>query len=132
MQELVPDGWKFIEEDQQRCCSHARRGQRRGPITDILVWIECYSSLVSILALRYPEKTPQFKAYQRTIVRAQTSFTGEVWVTYDSCYRRKASITKSLDWGTVDFTLYNETFAGRAKAIARCHYCLSEHHACLI
>lgn len=33
------------------------------------------------------------------------------------------------DWGQVDFTLYNETFAGRAKVISRCCYWLSEHHA---
>ena len=126
MQELVPDTWN---EDQEKCCSHTRRGQRRGPVTDILVWVECYSSLVSVLASRYPEKTPQFMAYQRTIVRAQRSFTGEGWFTYDTCYRRKAALTKSLDWANVDFTLYNETFAGRAKSITRCYYCLSEHHA---
>jgi hypothetical protein len=57
--------------------------------------------------LEVPRKTPQFMAYQRTIVRAQKSFVGEGWVTYDSCYRRKASLIKSLDWATVDFTLYN-------------------------
>jgi len=28
-------------------------------------------------------------------------------------------VTKSLDWGQVDFTLYNEIFTGRAKPIAR-------------
>ena len=49
-------------------------------------------------------------------------------MTYDSCYRRKAVITKSLDWGQVHFTLYNETFTGRAKPIPRCKFCLSEHH----
>lgn len=125
MHELLPDTWRYQEED--KCC-HQRRGQRRGPVTDILLWTECYAAMVSILASRFPEKTPQFMAYLKTIVKAQRTFTGEGWVTYDSCYRRKAAITKSLDWGAVDFTLYNETFTGRAKALPRCRYCLSEHH----
>ena len=48
---------------------------------------------------------------------------------YDSCYRRKAAMTKRLDWEATDFTLYNKTFAGRAKALERCRHCLSEHHS---
>lgn len=126
MHELLPDTWRYQEEDQ-KCC-HQRRGQRRGPITDILLWTECYAALVSILSTKFPEKTPQFMAYLKTIVKAQRTFTGEGWVTYDACYRRKAALTKSLEWGAVDFTLYNETFTGRAKALTRCRYCLSEHH----
>ncbi len=48
---------------------------------------------------------------------------------YDTCYRRKAAAAKSLDWAQVDFTLYNETFTGRAKAIInRFKICSSEHH----
>ena len=84
--------------------------------------------MVVVLSSGFPEKTPELMAYQKTIVRAYRSFSGDGWVTYDSCYRRKAAVTKSLDWGQVDFTLYNETFTGRAKPIARCKFCLSEHH----
>ena len=123
MQELLPDTWRY-QEEEQKCC-HQRRGQRRGPITDILLWTECYASMVSS---KFPDKTPQFMAYLKTIVKAQRTFMGEGWVTYDACFRRKAAITKSLEWGVVDFTLYNETFTGRAKAPPRCRYCLSEHH----
>ena len=67
MQELVQDTWN---EDAVVT--------RVGAVTDILVWVECFSL---VLASRYPEKTPQFMAYQRTIVRAQWSFTGEGWFT---------------------------------------------------
>lgn len=126
MWELLSDTWR-AQEEEQKCC-HQRRSQRRGPVTDIMMWTECFASMVAILSTKYPEKTGQFMAYLRTIVKAQRTFSGEGWVTYDSCYRRKAAITKSLDWGTIDFTLYNETFAGRAKAISRCRYCLSELH----
>ena len=66
--------------------------------------------------------------YQRTIVHASRSFSGEGWVTYDMCYRRNAAFRKSLHWSQVDFTLYNETFTGKAKLTPRCKYCISEHH----
>ena len=76
----------------------------------------------------YPDKIPEFMAYQRTIVKAHRTFLGEGWMTYDICFRRKAAATRSLEWGQVDFNLYNETFTGRAKSISRCKYCASEHH----
>ena len=127
MAELVPDNWRYGEEEQ-KCCHQTRRSQRRGPVSDILLWIECYSSLVSVLGAYHPAKIADLMAYQCTIVKAHKTFVGEGWITYDSCYRRKAAIIKSLDWGQVDFTLYNETFTGRAKAIPRCRHCSSEHH----
>ena len=126
MSELLPDGWHLQEQDT-KCC-HQRRLTRRGPVTDILVWIECFSVMVAVLSSKYPDKTPQLMAYQRTIVRASKSYTEDRWVTYDTCYRRNAAITKSLDWGQVDFNLYNETFTGRAIWIERCKLCSSEHH----
>lgn len=127
MSELVPDSWQFREEEQ-KCCHSSHRPQRRGPVSEILLWIECYSSLITVLAARYPDKIADFMAYQRTIIKAHKSFIGEGWVTYDICYRRRAAIVKSLDWAQVDFSLYNETFTGRAKAMIRCKYCLSENH----
>lgn len=126
MSELLPDTWRLQEEDSG--CCHQRRGQRKGPITDIVIWVECYSILTAVLSTNYPSKTPNFMAYMRTITKAHRSFVGEGWVSYDTCYRRKAAVSKSLEWGVIDFTLYNETFTGRAKAVARCSYCSSDQH----
>ena len=77
MAELLPDGWLTREEDQ-RCCHSLRRPQRRGPVTDILLWVECYSTMVAILASKFPDKMPELMAYQKTIVRAHRSFIGNV------------------------------------------------------
>ena len=101
MTELLPDTWRLQEEDSG--CCRQRRSQQKGPVTDILVWVECYTSLVTVLASRYPSKTPDLMAYMKTIVKAHRSFMGEGWVSYDTCYRRKAAAMKSLDWGTIDF-----------------------------
>lgn len=55
-------------------------------------------------------------AYLRTILKAHRSFQRDAWVSYDMTFRRRAA---NLDWGEVDFALFNEVFAGRAKLIAR-------------
>ena len=128
MAELVPDSWRSEEADYQCCSSHNPRIPRRGPVTNILLWVECYSSLVAVLSSKYPNKIGHFMAYQKTIIKAHRSFVGEVWVVYDTCFRRKAANMKNLDWGEVDLTLYNETFVGRAKVLHRCSICLSELH----
>ncbi len=65
----------------------------------------------------------------KTIVKAHRTFIGDGWAVYDTCFRRQAAVSKSLDWGMIDFNLYNETFTGRAKVLARCSHCASEMHS---
>ena len=97
-------------------------------MNDILLWLECYTTMASLLVSRYPGKATELWAYQHTILCAQRDFDGDAWLTYDTCYRRQAAARKCLDWSQVDFNLYNQTFAGRAKAKNRCKLCLSEYH----
>lgn len=116
MSELVPDAWRLQEDgDNAKCCHQAKR-PRRGPVTEILLWADCYATLVAVLVERFPEKAAGFMAYLRTILKAHRSFQGDAWVSYDMTFRRRAA---NLDWGEVDFALFNEVFAGRAKPIAR-------------
>ena len=126
MSELISDHWKS-EEEESSCCHHSR-APRKGPVTDILLWVECYSTLVAVLATKYPAKVPQLLAYQRRIIRSYKKYAGQGWITYDVSYRHSAANTKSLDWDKLDSDLYNETFTGRAKAIPRCAHCSSELH----
>ena len=107
MAELVPDNWQPKEEDHG--CCHTRRSQHKGPVNDILLWVECYASMAAVLAEKYPQKMSQLMKYQITIVRAHKSFGGSGWLIYDTSFRRKAASIKSFNWGEVDFTLYNET-----------------------
>ena len=74
MVELVPDNWQPKEEDQG--CCHTRRSQHKGPVNDILLWVECYSSMEAVLAEIYPQKMSQLMRYQIAIVRAHKSFGG--------------------------------------------------------
>ena len=100
MSELVSDSWRVQEEDQN--CCHQRR-TRRGPVTDILLWVDIFATMMSVLSTRYPDETPQLMAYQQMTVKAHKTFVGEGWITYDLCYLKKAAVLKSLNWGIVDF-----------------------------
>ena len=91
------------------------------------MWLYCYASLVAILGTKYPHKIGIFTAYQKTTVQAHRRHVGDSWIIYDVCCWRQAAITKSVDWGQVEFNLYNETFIGRAKASTRCSQCMLEH-----
>ena len=71
--------------------------------------------MVAVLTSRYPDKGPELMAYLRTIVHAQRTFSGEGWVTYDTCYCHQAVVLKTLNWSQIDFNCYNEIITGRAK-----------------
>ena len=49
MRELLPDAWDM--EDQSGGCCHNKPPKRRGLITNISRWTECYASMVSVIHL---------------------------------------------------------------------------------
>ena len=123
--ELLPETWQL--ESESTCC-HVTKRPRRSLVTDISIWTECYATMAAILSAAYPDKGPQLFAYLRTITKASRTFETAAWASYDVAFRRQAANRGSLDWGVIDPALYNEAFAGRAKVIPRCRYCLGDTH----
>ena len=115
MAELLPECWGADEPESHCCSNQLSKPSRRGPVKDILVWLDCYASLVSVLCSAHPLKFHHFMDYQRTIIRAHRMFVGDRWVVYDACYRRSAANKKSLDWGIKDTDLYNEHSRGELE-----------------
>ena len=107
----------------------AGRGASRLPISDLSQWLERFSLMAAVLVTRFPEKAPELFAFQATIVRAERNYEGNRWVTYDRQFRREALAQRDLNWSVTDSRLYNEAFTGRARAIARCSFCLQDDHA---
>ena len=91
-------------------------------------WSGLTEWLTAVLASRFPEKAPELFAYQATIVRAEINYEGNRWVSYDRQFRHEALARKDLNWSVTD---YNEAFTGRARAIARCSFCLQDDHTAL-
>ena len=75
-----------------------------------------------------PKRLHSFFAYLRTITKASCTFESSAWASYDMAYRRQAANHGSLDWAMVDAALYNKAFAGRARSMPRCKYCLADTH----
>ena len=130
MAELRPDSWRMEELLYLHSAGDTTNNvrTRRKPVTDILTWTECFSSMAAVITLKYPDKAPGMFSYQRTIISASQNFDAAAWVTYDCRFRRKVAATKSFDWAAIDSSLYSECFAGRAKAKPTCNICLSESH----
>ena len=53
--EMLPETWW---PDAQEGTSAPRRLSRRSPITDILLWAECFALMAAVLAEKFPAKSP--------------------------------------------------------------------------
>ena len=117
------------DEAESPCCSHTFRSTQQTPVTNVLVWLDCYASMVVVLCSAHPEKFSQLMAYQKTIILTYRGFAGDGWVKCDSSYQQQAANVKFLDWGQMDGNLWNEILMGRAKAVAWCRIFLCELHS---
>ena len=74
MFEILPESWP-LEREAASPAGQAKR-PRRGPITELEVWCECYAVMAAVLSAAYPSKDPHFFAYMQTIVKAARNFEG--------------------------------------------------------
>ncbi len=115
MHELLPKNWPDLKvEDQSRF--YATFGKKKAPpVTNILIWTECYATLVSVLSASYPAYVPEFTAYLSIIIKSHKRFEGMGWCAYDRAFRRQAAATKNLHWSKTDSTLFSMAFTGKAR-----------------
>ena len=112
MSELLPDRESWLLEDGAGSPSSLQFRRRKGPVTDILQWVQCYATLTSMLAMQYPQKVPELMAYLATIVKCHTEFEGPAWVLYDRAFQRQAEVSRDLNWSRVNPSLFNLCFTG--------------------
>ena len=79
MSELLPETWQVktnatLIQSALGLAPGLRR--RKGPVTDILQWVQCFATLASVLASAYPSKVPELMAYLATIVKCWQEFEG--------------------------------------------------------
>jgi len=65
MAELLVNRWTQEESESHCCGGHLTHSVKRGPVTDIVLWLDCYASLVAVLCSRYPDKIEHFIMYQK-------------------------------------------------------------------
>ena len=92
---LLLEAWsgESLSSDQ----GQPHRRPHRLPVTDILLWLECFSMIASVLRMEFPDKAAEFWAYQTSIIKAARNFKGNVWVAYDHQYRREVLVKRDLN-----------------------------------
>ncbi len=120
MGELLPEFWT-AKEEVERKDQRPRQGRK---VTEIFTWLQCYGSLVAVLAPTEPRVIPELMAYMGLIVRVSQDYEGLGWVRYDSAFRRQAALTGNKRWSVINSTLFAMNFSGRASGVKRCELCL--------
>ena len=126
MADLRPDAWLVPSDPDGDCTLQKFFRRRKQPVTDFTMWVQCYSSMVTVLVEAYPQYINHLLAYLSTIA-SKSSNSSLNWVAYDSAYRRKAASIKSLCWGIIDVTLYATWFSSHGQEPS-CSHCLSAEH----
>ena len=89
--------------------TQSQGGQRRA-VPDLLSWILCFGTYISVVASRYPEKVRQLLAYQTLIIREARRLGGKGWLAYDTMFRQQAATSNTVDWSQLISTLYAVTY----------------------
>ena len=132
MSQLLPEAWIQDNhfESSAHCChdsGHARHSHQKD-VSSIFSWLQCYGTLVSVIAHKFPTKLPQLMAYQSIIIRCYTDYEGDGWLAYDRAFRRKAAYEKCLDWSKLNTSFYQFCLAGNVKKTVACRLCLRQDH----
>ena len=70
MAELHPEAWMFEDESHEKSLAGLFK-HRKQPVTDILLWVQCFASYVAVLSQTQPQSTPHLMAYMATIICCQ-------------------------------------------------------------
>ena len=125
MADLQPEAWLFEDTTDKSIALIFKKCNE--PITDILVWDQCFNVMVAVLSEQYPQYIQHFLAYQSHIVRAYRKSQGLEWVAHDMAYRRKAAYTKNVNWAVIDLNLSAMWLSDSGRS-PLCMHCLSENH----
>ena len=112
MAELLPsylDTADLNTDDQ-----HTRLRKRPPVILDIMDWVQCFGMYIAIVSRHKPKRMADLLGYQRIIMGASLDCREGKWLTYNRCFRLKASASNLKQWSTIDITIWNTTFPERA------------------
>ena len=122
---------EFIEMSELLCDQLGRAetslNSKRRMVPNILEWIKCFSLYIAVISRKSPQRVPEMVAYLTLIIEAHLEYAGDGWLGYDRRFRLRAAADPSMSWATIDTTLWNLAFSGKAKA-TRCKHCFSLSH----
>ena len=89
--------------------------RKKTEISDILTWVECFNSYISVITAFHLERVRDLLAYMALIMRLAKQFPGLCWYTYDRAYRLEAAASNSKNWSQINADLYHYHTSVAAK-----------------
>ena len=74
-------------------------------ITSIQQWVVCFNSVISVMALKHPERVQDLLGYSSMITKASLDYEGTPSLAYDAHFRRLAAANRLTQWSQVDASL---------------------------
>ena len=123
MVDLLPEQWAVKKEEVAGTLVMPNR--RKKLITNINLWLQCFTAYVSVMSRRFPADVVEMLAYMSQILKASQEFVGTAWVNYDTTFRRQAAASGNRRWSAVNACLYSLCFTGKATPGKCCELCFS-------
>ena len=89
--------------------------RKKTEISDILTWVECFNSYISVITAFHLERVRDLLACMALIMRLAKQFPGRCWYTYDRAYRLEAAASNSKNWSQINADLYHYHTSVAAK-----------------
>ena len=81
--------------------------KRKQEITDILTWVECFTSYVTVISTSFSSRSRDLLSYMALIIRMAKRYTGNCWLNYDRAFRLEAAASNLRDWSQLKPDLYS-------------------------
>ena len=102
--------------------------KRAHKITSIMSWIECFTTYISLIALKHPDRVSDLLAYMSLIIHAARQYEDNPWLSYDATFRQLAATNKDWKWAQIQPSLWTISF-NHAVPRPHCSHCLSLDHS---
>ena len=79
----------------------SRSSRERKSNMDILLWVECFNSYVSVIVTFQPHRAHDLLAYMALIIRTAKSFGSRAWSQYDRTFRCEVEVNNLQDWSVI-------------------------------
>ena len=81
--------------------------KRKQEVTDILTWVECVTSYITVLTTYMPNRSRDLLSYMALIIRMAKRYSGNCWLNYDCAFRLEAAASNIRDWSKLKPDLYS-------------------------
>ena len=93
MAELVPERLCAWDTPEEKSFTSKPRD-----VTDIVKWLQCFSTYIAIVGHTEPHQVPDLLGYQNLIIQGYRKHQNGCWQTYDRDFWQKALASHSAEW----------------------------------